>query len=992
MSVSEERPLSPPRSPLQAPRQQQQEEEQAAAASGLGVRMPAWKREILERRKAKLAGPAADGRSCVPSRAASHSNRAELEASPGPEGGGPASEAGGSVLLESIAPVQENPFIQRERRRRRRQGAGSQSPGPGGGGGPGPGPARDQDAAKPLQQLLELYSHMPGVRTIQADNIIIIESDPDYFSEPGSPARSQPQAQAQARARAVEQLLSRPGHGTVAEIRAAEVLVYDGTLSRSEENLSSLGGGGGDAGPPGPLHGKVSRLLEKFDRNYVKPSRSRSTENLLDGFSPARDRDRPRKPLLLPKPLSVRQPGQGPTSPGPRSPGPHRDCLSPPCQPKPFPLSSPVRCSGPPSPGRTPPASSSASVHSQWDAQLAASDRTETEGRPFSVSSYRKQSESGPAAGHLRQKEATPSHTPAHQNGKSKDRIIENKVMENGRPDLDVMRTDSFSVNGGEMDSEDASELGSGRVPYSVSAANSEVSNVCVVDQRKASKLSPERHQPPAADASKSLPANSSATPSGKMNQDHKVAGSAKVTPNQCNSVSASTSLNDSFEIIPATPPDVSSIPKDDIQARALANLKKQSKNSFVVIPKKRVGASVASSEASDCKEVNHESCEKPKIENGASNASNSETQTDWVSAVSLDRMSPSDHEQSNEGKLLFGEPPLPKADPKPKEKEAVDKPTSGSNYEVSSKHMNAPISIEEERTSLLPTPMSEAEQEAESTVTLIKVSARNDDLPITNIDDILGTGEKETPKQPSRAKSAAAKDELPEERAGGLLHPFVQRKSGNTFTVVPQRKPASRAQQTSVDVNEVSPANGTDEQTVEDPEASLAKLGVLLKKRYPLAEEIQVIGGYLSLERSCLTKAGSTRKKMKISFNDSSLHTTFEYPSENSLIQEEESEESDNDEEEQSSTFFFPRPSYTSSPTTPSSPLRTNTVVSALTNYAPKHAMSFNTWQEQKLDESVSGRNNSLHSTESSTEDDMLTPADGSSHSDYSSEPALYF
>ncbi|XP_072422393.1 taperin [Chiloscyllium punctatum] len=991
MSVSEQRPLSPPRSPLQAPREE--EEQEAAAAAGLSVRMPAWKREILERRKAKLSGPAADGRSCNPSRAASHSNRAELEASPGAEGGGSASEAGGSVLLESIAPVQENPFIQRERRRRRRLGADSQSPGPGEGGGggsgsgPGPAPARGQDAAKPLQQLLELYSHMPGVRTIQADNIIIIESDPDYFSEPGSPARSQPQAQPQAQ----EQLLSRPGHGTVAEIRAAEVLVYDGTLSRSEENLSSLGSG--EAGPPGPLHGKVSRLLEKFDRNYVKPSRSRSTENLLDGFSPARDRPRPRKPLLLPKPLSARQPGQGPTCAGPtglRSPGPHRGCLSPPSQPKPFPLSSPIRCSGPPSPGRTPPASS-VSLHSQGDAKLAASDRTEPEGRPFSVSSYRKQFESGPASGHLRQKESTPSHSPAHQIGKSnsKDRIIENEVMENGRPDLDLMRTDSFSVNGGEMDSENqvaASELGSGRVPYSVSAANSEVSNVCVVDHRKASKLSPERPQLPAADASKSLPAKSSATPSGKMNQDHKAAGSAKVTPNQCNGVSASTSLNDSFEIIPATPPDVSSIPKDDIQARALANLKKQSKNSFVVIPKKRASSSVASSEASDYKEANHESYEKPKIENGASNASNSEAQTDWVSAVSLDC------EQSNEGKLLFGDPPLPKADPKPKEEEVVDKPTSGSNYEVSSKHMNAPISIEEERTSLLPTPMSEAEQKAESTVTLIKVSARNDDLPITNIDDILGTGEKETPKQPSKAKSAAAKDELPEERVGGLLHPFVQRKSGNTFTVVPQRKPASRAQQTSVDANEVSPANGTDEQTVEDPEASLAKLGVLLKKRYPLAEEIQVIGGYLSLERSCLTKAGSTRKKMKISFNDSSLHTTFEYPSENSLIQEEESEESDNDEEEQSSTFFFPRPSYTSSPTTPSSPLQTNTVVSALTNYTPKHAMSFNTWQEQKLDESVSGRNNSLHSTESSTEDDMLTPADGSSHSDYSSEPALYF
>ncbi|XP_020369894.2 taperin isoform X2 [Rhincodon typus] len=975
MSVSEQSLASPPLSPLQAPRQ-----EEAAAVAGLSTRMPAWKKEILERRKAKLANPAADGRTWIPSRAASHSNQTELEPSPEAAGGASGSEAGGSVLLENIAPVQENPFIQRERRRRRRLQAESESSGVGGGGGLG------QDPAKPLQQLLELYSHMPGVRTIQADNIIIIESDPNYFSEPGSPSRTRTQPQSQPQD--VEQLLSRAGHGSVAEIRAAEVLVYDGTLSRSEENLSSLGSG--DAGPPGGLHGKVSRLLEKFDRNYVKPSRSRSTENLLDGFSPSRDR--PRKPLLLPKPPSLRQLGQGPTSPGPKgihSPGPH---LSPPPQPTSFPLSSPTRFSGPSSPVRTP-SVPSVSSHNQGDAKLAASDRTEPGGRPFSVSSYRKHFESGPANRQLRPKESTPSHSPAHQNGEniSKDRIIKNKVIENGLRDLDLMGTNSFSVNGGEMDRKDrmdANVLGSGWMPSSVSAASSEVSKVRAFDQRNASKSSPERPQP--AVASKSLPAKSSATPSGKMNQDHKVASSAKVTSNQCNGVSASTSLNDSFEIIPATPPDVSSIPEEDIQARALANLKKQSKNSFVVIPKKRVSVSVSSSDVCDYREANNESCEKPKIE---ISTSNSEAQTDRVSAVSLDRISLSDHEQSTEGKLPFREPSLPKADLEPKEEEVMNKSTSCSTYEVSCKHINAQVSVEKERPGLLPTPMSEAEQKAESTVTLVKMTARNDnDLPVTNIDDILGTGEKETPKQPSKAKSAGAKDKLPEETVGGLHHPFLQRKSGNTFTIVPQRKPASRAQQPSVDTNEVSQANGTHEQTVEDPEPSLAKLGVLLKKRYPLAEEIQVIGGYLSLERSCLSKAGSTRKKMKISFNDSSLHTTFEYPSENSLIQEEESEESDNDDEEQSSTFFFPRPSYTSSPTSPSSPLRTNTIVSAFTNYTPKHAMSFNTWQEQKLDESVSGRNSSLHSTESSTEDNMLTPADGSSHSDYSSEPALYF
>ncbi|XP_041049815.1 taperin [Carcharodon carcharias] len=982
MSLSEQSPV--PSSP--------QPHRQEAAACHT-ARMPAWKREILERRKAKLASPAADSRSWIPSRPAAHSNRtgeAERDREPGR---GPAATAGveagseaapgSAVLLESIAPLQENPFIKRERRRRLAERQAS-----GGGGFP---------SAKPVQQLLELYSHMPGVRTIQADNIIIIESDPDYFPEAGPPRLS-----------TVSELLSRAGQGSVAEIRAAEVLVYQGPLSRSEENLSTLGA---EEARPAELHGKVSRLLEKFDQKYVKPTRSRSTENLLDGFSPSKDRHR--KPLVLPKPPSVSKQSHGaatqegqsragvsPSPEGLRSPGPHLDKVSP-SQSKSFPLSSPTKYSAPLSPSHTPSVPTVA-LHDQENAKLSVSDKTVSEDRHFSVSSYRKQFESVPANGwQLRQKESPPRKTPSHRNNENilKDWTTkENKLMVNGHPDLDLVETDSFSVNEGEVQSEDqmdANGIGSGQVPYSISSSSSEVSigtstwrSEYEGNQRKASKSSPETPQPATAGGSRQSSAKPSATPSGKVNQNHKVESSAKVTPNQCNGVSASTSLNNSFEIVPAKLPDFSSIPEDDIQARALANLKKQSRNSFVVIPKKRAGACVASSEVCDNRDMN-KTCEKPKIENSASI---SEVQTSRISAVSLARINPSD-KQNKEGKLLVREPLLPKADFKPKDEDTLNKSTSSGSYDVYSEHMNNQLSAGKETTSVLPTAMSETEWNAESTVIIKKVTPRiEEDLPVTNIDDILVTEEKETSKQPTRAKSAVAKDKPAEESFGGSQHSFVQRKSGNTFTIVPQRKPASKELQPSVNTNEISQGNGTDEQSVEDPEPSLAKLGVLLKKRYPLAEEIQVIGGYLSLERSCLSKADSTRKKMKISFNDSSLHTTFEYPSENALIQEVESEESDNNEEEQSSTFFFPRPSYTSSPTSPSSPLRTNTRVSAFTNYTPKHTMSLNTWQEQKLDGSVSGRDSSLQDTESTTEDDMLTPADSSSHSDYSSEPALYF
>ncbi|NXU93921.1 TPRN protein, partial [Xiphorhynchus elegans] len=66
------------------------------------------------------------------------------------------------VVAESLGPLRENPFMRLESERRRlRQGR------------PGPG------AARPLQQLLELYGAVPGLRTIRADNILIIESRAD---------------------------------------------------------------------------------------------------------------------------------------------------------------------------------------------------------------------------------------------------------------------------------------------------------------------------------------------------------------------------------------------------------------------------------------------------------------------------------------------------------------------------------------------------------------------------------------------------------------------------------------------------------------------------------------------------------------------------------------------------------------------------------------------------------------------------------------------
>ncbi|XP_043856911.1 phostensin isoform X2 [Dromiciops gliroides] len=91
-------------------------------------------------------------------------------------------------------------------------------------------------------------------------------------------------------------------------------------------------------------------------------------------------------------------------------------------------------------------------------------------------------------------------------------------------------------------------------------------------------------------------------------------------------------------------------------------------------------------------------------------------------------------------------------------------------------------------------------------------------------------------------------------------------RRSGHTFTVNPRRSGP--------------PAAPT------PPEPQVPGPG---KKRYPTAEEILVLGGYLRLSRSCLAKGSPERhhKQLKISFNESALETTYQYPSESSVLEE---------------------------------------------------------------------------------------------------------
>ncbi|KAK7899392.1 hypothetical protein WMY93_020245 [Mugilogobius chulae] len=55
-------------------------------------------------------------------------------------------------------------------------------------------------------------------------------------------------------------------------------------------------------------------------------------------------------------------------------------------------------------------------------------------------------------------------------------------------------------------------------------------------------------------------------------------------------------------------------------------------------------------------------------------------------------------------------------------------------------------------------------------------------------------------------------------------------------------------------------------------------------KKKYPTVEEIEVIGGYLNLDKSCLVKNKGTSKKVKVCFSEERLEQLCEYPSETSM------------------------------------------------------------------------------------------------------------
>ncbi|KAM3911276.1 taperin [Leptodactylus fuscus] len=919
-------------------------------------KIPAWKLEVLERKRAKMAGTALSrGKDSSPNRKTRSPSRQGRNGSPER-----------LVLQDSLGPLHENPFIKQEKERRRHRRTHHQQP-----------PQQQHHpqgrATSPIRHLLDMYSHVPGMRTIRAENIIIIESDPDYFSQ--SSGHGDP----------VEELLARRG-SKVAEIRASEVVIYEPEVPNKEPPQKVQG-----APKKEPLEhkevleeaGRVSRLLEKFDHGHSKPLRSRSLENLLERDS---------KPIILPKPQVQ---GQAPRNRSPKRSGD----VSPSSasileeDSKRFPLNNPSWL-----PSKSPishslpdpdlfhkrpssPMTSHATVAPlSPSSPLSPHYEMSMDDKPPSpiVATVREKFEAGhtnnipPKLANVTQKVGSntilvnPKAVPSKVKSPTKDGgwpEVDGPPLTNGHVDhleKNVKTGSSISIE----DLLSKSKRPKGTAAQRAPEGNGPVPSRDSINETPngANTWRPKSAVDPPK--SSTVPPKSSATYSENppiTNHCDQAFNSATAT--QQLKVSTFTSKNDSFEIRPAPKPDLNSIPDDDIQAKALANIRLQSKNSFVFFPKKRPAPSPAQDDMV-------QSNGKPKVKNSASTPNGPKLDSPATSQdVRVNGETSVGKTVSSETLKASSVPSLSDFDWK--SGLLPSRSTEGQSFTDLGAQIEYFSSVQEG---------DEVDLLAHVPVTKIHEDVVKHDIPVTNIDDIVHIEDKEVKPAP--------KVEEPPYRPHSAM-PSIHNKGGNTFKVIPKRKPVTEQEafRTPVVEEDEEEDPRSKRKSSDGSEAPYSDLGAMLKKRYPTADEIQVIGGYQSLSKSCLSKIGSTRKKMKISFNDQNIHTMFEYPSENSLAEEMAEDEVSGSEEEDDkpSGLFLPRPKFVSSGAASNS-LRANSANSGLSNYTPKHSMEYSKWQ----DEAPLG--GATTPDLSAPSNDMLTPADGSSHTGFRSEPALYF
>ncbi|MBN3277882.1 PPR18 protein, partial [Polyodon spathula] len=867
--------------------------------------MPAWKREIIERRKAKqgaLSGGNASAGASEPEVNTTNcvlhppeTSRRNLEQNKAEEH----KEEDCAVLRETIAPVHQNPFIKLQRNQKSQPLLEQ------------PGPTKHDDVTScRVKQIGDIYGHIiPCVRTIRAENIIIIESE-------DAPVVGRPLPDQVLRSRDADRLWSsrNAGGSCVTENHAFEILTVKPPLSRSVGDLNTLVDGELLPEEGGKEQGRVSQLLSKFggqEWNPSQPMRSRSTENIL------MDTQKHQPPhSFLPSSSweATKADGKGEES-----------------------------SANPPGGSKTLP-------------QVAALDRAP---HRTVVTGYRSQFET------------TSCDTKRHE-----------------PPGRSLSYPSSSSSSSSSTSSSSSSN--------SSSSINSQHkhSELHVQSQNEVSKVRTTvipRQYPPIDDVV--IPAEElNPIPNTVLRQGASDEVSEPILPNLSvlGGCAASEQASDwgAFQIKPAPSPDFSQIPEGDVQALALANLRVQSRNSFVVIPKRPPGKEEEEEEEEE-EEIQRDFHQKlsqrlkqiPHSEDTHQPVSSSSPQPPCPPPSSachaFDSMPQQKQEAGKEGAEAAVEtaavataysfiqemgvphqlpsssvsfPYLP-SEPLQALSEAspAASPTAvwADNVEEAGKRERRPPAA------AAPQPRDDTTSSAKDPNTLLGSQGTTDSnmsriynlkpvvartknpLPgAASVPDPTAGFQQESSRSPSTVRPTASAGAAlpsgaslcgrPEGAQGHSLQlssqgpkecaPFRNLGRGHTRTgattfspkvavTTPEpaiklsTAPAMQRRGNTITINPrkmAGSANSAGVGKTAPPTVGAAAVenggvaeGVESKKRYPTAEEIQVIGGYLSLDRSCLTKGDTDRKKLRISFSDTQLETTFEYPSESSLLAE---------------------------------------------------------------------------------------------------------
>ncbi|XP_077363667.1 uncharacterized protein ppp1r18 [Festucalex cinctus] len=109
--------------------------------------------------------------------------------------------------------------------------------------------------------------------------------------------------------------------------------------------------------------------------------------------------------------------------------------------------------------------------------------------------------------------------------------------------------------------------------------------------------------------------------------------------------------------------------------------------------------------------------------------------------------------------------------------------------------------------------------------------------------------------------------------------------KRGATITITPKKSTGTG--RTTGSMTPSVPAACPDTKIPQPIQQTQTTLAVAepTKKKYPAVEEIEVIGGYQNLEKSCLVRSKATPKRGKVCFDEDRLEQLCEYPSETSML-----------------------------------------------------------------------------------------------------------